>query len=131
MWGVLSDDCYWSSPAESLSGPRPYSQSQNYVTPGGLPPISSSWRQAFFPQLNTCDYCPYAALSLSREDRSVVYNRSSHSQVRVPQGSRPHFTVSDSRLPQPRGPGPCIYIPQEQGSPVIPPGTWFPFRRLL
>jgi hypothetical protein len=29
------------------------------------------------------------------------------------------------RLPQPGGPDPCIYIPQEQGSggPVIPPGT--------
>jgi hypothetical protein len=25
------------------------------------------------------------------------------------------------RLPQPGGPGPRIYIPQEQGSPVIPP----------
>jgi hypothetical protein len=35
------------------------------------------------------------------------------------------------RLPQPGGPGPCIYIPQEQGGPVIPPGTGFPFRRLL
>jgi hypothetical protein len=43
----------------------------------------------------------------------------------------PHFTVSDSRLPQPGGPGPRIYIPQEQGSPVIPPGTGFPFHRLL
>jgi hypothetical protein len=46
-----------------------------------------------------------------------------HSQV--------HFTVSDSRLPQPGGPGPRIYIPQEQGDPVIPPGTGFPFRCLL
>jgi hypothetical protein len=26
-------------------------------------------------------------------------------------------------LPQPGGPGPRIYIPQEQGGPVIPPGT--------
>jgi hypothetical protein len=33
--------------------------------------------------------------------------------------------------PQPGGPRPCIYIPQEQGGPVIPPGTGFPFRRLL
>jgi hypothetical protein len=41
---------------------------------------------------------------LWREDRSVVYNccclrQRSHSQVRVPRGSWPHFTVSDSRLP--------------------------------
>jgi hypothetical protein len=26
-------------------------------------------------------------------------------------------------------PGPRIYIPQEEGGPVIPPGTGFPFRR--
>jgi hypothetical protein len=58
------------------------------------------------------------------------YQRS-HSLVRVPRDSRPHITVSDSRLPQPGGPGPHIYIPQEQGGPVIPPGTEFPFRRLL
>jgi hypothetical protein len=30
-----------------------------------------------------------------------------------------YFTVSDLR------PGPCIYIPQEQGGPVIPPDTGF------
>jgi hypothetical protein len=35
------------------------------------------------------------------------------------------------RLPQPGGPGPCIYFPQEQGGPVMRPGTGFPFRRLL
>jgi hypothetical protein len=43
--------------------------------------------------------------------------------------SGPHFTVSVLRLPQPGGPDPCIYIPQEQGGPVITPGTgyriWF------
>jgi hypothetical protein len=31
-----------------------------------------------------------------------------------------YFTVSDLR------PGACIYIPQEQGGPVIPPGTGYP-----
>jgi hypothetical protein len=40
--------------------------------------------------------------------------QSSHSQVQVSQDSWPHFTVLDLRLPQPGGPGPCIYIPQEQ-----------------
>jgi hypothetical protein len=54
----------------------------------------------------------------------------SHSWVRVPQDSWPYFTVSDSRLPQPGGPGPHIYTPQEH-DPVILPGTGFPFRRLL
>jgi hypothetical protein len=33
--------------------------------------------------------------------------------------------------PKPGGSGPRIYIPQEQGSSVIPTGTGFPFRRLL
>jgi hypothetical protein len=55
----------------------------------------------------------------------------SHSQVQVPLDSWPHFTVSDSRLPQPGWPGPRIYIPHEQGGLVIPPGTGFFFRRLL
>jgi hypothetical protein len=42
------------------------------------------------------------------------------------------FTVSDClRLPQPAGPGSRIYIPQEQGGPVILPGTGFPLGRLL
>jgi hypothetical protein len=55
----------------------------------------------------------------------------SHCQVRVPMDSRPHYTVSGLRLPQPGGPGPCIYILQEQVGLVIPPGTGFPFRHLL
>jgi hypothetical protein len=32
--------------------------------------------------------------------------------------------------PQHGGPGPRIYIPQEQGGPIIAPGTGFPFCRL-
>jgi hypothetical protein len=37
-----------------------------------------------------------------------------------------HILLSHER-PQPGGPGPHIYIPQEQGGPVITPGTGFPF----
>jgi hypothetical protein len=48
----------------------------------------------------------------------------SHSQVRVPRDSEPCFTVSHSRLPQPVGPDPRIYIPQGQGGPVVPPALW-------
>jgi hypothetical protein len=33
--------------------------------------------------------------------------------------------------PQPGGPDPCIYIPQEQGGLVMAPDIGFPFRRLL
>jgi hypothetical protein len=54
-----------------------------------------------------------------------------YTQVRIPWDSRPYFPVSDPRLPQLWGPGSRIYIPQEQGIPVLPPGTGFPFHRLL
>jgi hypothetical protein len=51
----------------------------------------------------------------------------SHSQFRVSRDSWPHFTLSDSRLPPPGGPGPRIYIPQEQGGPVYTPRHWVQF----
>jgi hypothetical protein len=50
--------------------------------------------------------------------------------VQVPQNSD-HILLSRLRLPQPGEPGPRIYIPQEQGVPVTPPGTGFHFRHLL
>jgi hypothetical protein len=116
---------------------RRCSQSQSYFTTGGLPPISSSWRQAPWDsrpasifQLNPCNI-------LSNERICLPFTiaagprQHSHAQVWVPRDSWPHFTVSDSRLPQPGGPGPRIYIPQEKDGPVTPPGTGFPFRRLL
>jgi hypothetical protein len=45
--------------------------------------------------------------------------------------TRNHTLLSYQRLPQPGGPGSRIYISQEQGGPVTPPGTGFPLRRLL
>jgi hypothetical protein len=39
--------------------------------------------------------------------------------------------VSPASNPQPGGPGLCTSVPQEQGGLFIPPGTGFPFRRLL
>jgi hypothetical protein len=47
--------------------------------------------------------------------------------------SRTHDNIllSHLRPHQPGGPGPRIYIPQDQGGPVTPLGTGFPFRRLL
>jgi hypothetical protein len=39
--------------------------------------------------------------------------------------------VSLASNPQPSGPGPCIYVTQWQGGPVIPLGTGFHFRSLL
>jgi hypothetical protein len=48
----------------------------------------------------------------------------SNSRVRFPRDSQPYCTVSYSRHSHPGGPGPsCIHIPQEQGGPVMPPGT--------
>jgi hypothetical protein len=47
-------------------------------------------------------------------------------------GTHDHILLSQIRdSPQPGGPGPHIYIPQEQGGPVIRPDTGFPFRCLL
>jgi hypothetical protein len=56
--------------------------------------------------------------------------QSSHSWAEVPQNSR-LYLLSHLRLLQPGGPGSRIYIPQEQGGPVIPPVSGFPFCRLL
>jgi hypothetical protein len=42
-----------------------------------------------------------------------------------------HILLSHLILPQPGGPGPRIYIPQETGGPVVSPGTVFPSCRLL
>jgi hypothetical protein len=39
--------------------------------------------------------------------------------------------MPEQSLPQPGGAEPRIYIPQEQGGPVIPPGIGFPFHPLL
>jgi hypothetical protein len=54
-----------------------------------------------------------------------------HSQVRVRE-IHDHILLSQIRdSPKPGEPGPRIYIPSEQGGPVITPGTGLPFRRLL
>jgi hypothetical protein len=44
----------------------------------------------------------------------------SHSRIRVPRDPWPYFTVSDSRLSQPGGSGPRIYILQEQVTQLYP-----------
>jgi hypothetical protein len=47
-------------------------------------------------------------------------------------GTQNHILLSQFlRLPQPGGTGPPYLYPQEQGGPDIPPGTGFPFCRLL
>jgi hypothetical protein len=56
-----------------MNGCTGHSHSQDYFTTGGLPPISSSWRQApwdsrlaIFFQLNHCGFGPYVTFSLTR-----------------------------------------------------------------
>jgi hypothetical protein len=84
-----------------------------------------------FFQLNTCGHCPYVTSSLMRgwvcRLQMLLALASGHSQIRVQKDSWPNFAVSDSSFPQPGGPGPRIYIPQEQGGPVISQAPGFLF----
>jgi hypothetical protein len=114
-------------------------QSQSYFTTGCLPSsrqapcdsrpgiLFSNWTLAVIVLIK---HPPGERMGLSFTIAAGPHQRS-HSQIRFPRDSWPHFTVSDSRLPKPGGPGLRIYIPEEQGGPVIPPGTGFSFRRLL
>jgi hypothetical protein len=87
-----------------------------------------------FLLLDSCGFVDVGRL-FWREDGSFAIaaglRQYSHFCVRVPRDSWLNFTASDSRLPQPWGPDPYIYIPQGQGGSIIPPGTWFPFPLLV
>jgi hypothetical protein len=61
---------------------------------------------------------------LWREDGSAIC--SVITQCSESRRTRNHTLLSHLRLLQPGGPGSRIYNPQEQGGPVIPPGTGFP-----
>jgi hypothetical protein len=78
----------------------------------------------------TCGFIDVGAPSLTRGSVCRLQLRLVLASVDI-LGSSPAFTVSDSRLFQPGGPGRRIYIPQEQDGPVILPGTGFFFYRLL
>jgi hypothetical protein len=119
-------------------------QNQSYFTTGGLPPISSSWRQAswdprpvfFFLKLNICNYSPYVTSSLTR-GRVCRYQLLLVLASRVILRTEVHGThylillsqIRDS--PKPGWLGLRVYIPQERGGPVIPSDTGFPFHCLL
>jgi hypothetical protein len=93
-------------------------------------------RPDFFFCLRTAGFLLCGALSYERMGlkftRTIASGpcQSNHSGVQVSQNSD-RILPSHLRLPQPGGPGPRIYIIQEQGGPVIPPGTEFPFHCLL
>jgi hypothetical protein len=63
----------WQAGVSKLNGLKHQSQIQGYFTTGGLPPVSSSWRQAswgsrpaIFLLLNPCGHSPCVTSSLSR-----------------------------------------------------------------
>jgi hypothetical protein len=103
------------------------------VCPGVKPHLGTKTRVLLLS--DSCGFMMWGILSDERAGLSFIIaagsRQRSNSQVRIPRDSWPNFTVADSRLRQPWEPGHRIYIPQEQGVPVIPPGTGFHFRRLL
>jgi hypothetical protein len=86
--------------------------------------------EIFFRQLRVCNF--FVAPSLTR---GRVCNLLNNYFWALPEksllGRSPAeltaIFYSHLRLPQPGGPGPRIYIPQEEGGSVILPGTGFPF----
>jgi hypothetical protein len=106
-------------------------QSQSHFTTGGLPPISSSWRQApwdsrpvFFSELNICGHSPYVTSSLTRGwvcRFSCCWSSPGHSfSGPSPVGLMTTFYSLGFETPPTWSPGPRVYIPQKQGGPVIP-----------
>jgi hypothetical protein len=88
----------------------------------GVEHPSGAYKQIFIivRQLRVC-WCG----ALSNERMGLPFTiaagprQCSNSWVQVPWDSWPYFTVLDSRLPQPAGLGPHIYIPQALGSLFI------------
>jgi hypothetical protein len=145
MWGALSEERTGLS-----AGPRQHSDSQvrvfwdsvrfsqSYVTTDGQS-ASGSWNKApiwglrsdFYYCQTVANFLMWGALSDERTGLPFIIaagpRQRSHSWVWAPRNSWPYFTVSDSRLFQPGGPGPRIYeyLLQEQGGPVIPQALGF------
>jgi hypothetical protein len=89
----------------------------------------------FIFQLNTCSYSPYVTSSLTTGWVCRLH-RCWPSPAQTFSGPSPAGLLiilysSNLRIPQPGGPGPRTYIPQEHGGPVIHTGTGFSFSRLL
>jgi hypothetical protein len=77
-----------------------------------------SWCGApFLTRWWVCNLLIQLLLGLARAVTSGPKSRTTHD----------HILLFHLKLPQLGGPGPHIYIPQEQGGPVTPPGNGFPF----
>jgi hypothetical protein len=81
-----------------------------------------------FP-LDSCRFCYFVVPSLTRGRTLHFLLGLARAITHWLESRRPHnyILLSHLRLPQPGGPGTRIYIPQEQGGPVIPPDTGFQF----
>jgi hypothetical protein len=90
----------------------------------------------FIFELTTCGHNPYITFSSRRRWVCLLQLLLVLASVVIPRsasrGTHDHILLSQIRdSPQPEESSPRIYIPHEQDGPIIPPGTGFPFRRLL
>jgi hypothetical protein len=90
----------------------------------------------FFSQMNSCYHSHYVTSTLKRGwvCRSQLLLAFTSAVILRSESRGTHDQILLSKIrdsPQSGGPGPPIYIPQEHGRLVIPPGTGFHFRRLL
>jgi hypothetical protein len=113
-------------------------RTQSHFTTGGLPPISSSWRQTpcnprpvfFFnwtlPVIVLCNILSDERTGLSFTIAAGP-RHCSHSRVRVPRDSWPYFTVSDSRPPNLVGQVPAFVSPRNIHYSSYISRHWVPF----
>jgi hypothetical protein len=89
----------------------------------------------FIFQLNTSGYSPYITSSLTSGwvcSLQLVLDLASTFSGPIPAGLMTTFYCLKFETPPIwRARSPYLYPPQEYGGPVIPPGTGFPFRRLI
>jgi hypothetical protein len=151
---IYSSNCFWALPDQSLSDQSPvelmtifYSLIRDFPNLKGQVPVFTSPRNrvaqlytgamgslfvtsynlkgyggSILTRLHTgatrgwvCNLPVQLLLGLARAVTPGPKSRRTHD----------HILLSHLRLLQPGGPGPCIYIPQEQAGPVILLGTGF------
>jgi hypothetical protein len=71
--------------------------------------------------------CCSAVTKFSLSAKLLLVLAGHSSCFRVPLDSWLYFTVSDSRLPQPGEPGPCIYVPSDSMAQLYRPRQRVPF----